>query len=338
VRLDQLGDVAASMAGMRRLRQLFQDARFEALVTPANEVLIRSTRLFDEITCVEFPYDHATRRRHLALVDEVALRKRYEGRPIDLAIDLSPGADSRPVLKLIKATYRAGFKPREFDFLDFGIDVMTRDSVNRRENISHTAMINALVETIGAAAAPPPERFPPPDGSHACLARYGLEPRRYVAIHSGARLEMKRWPTESYVELARLIRQETSLPVAFIADSPLPLELGESLRRDEGVVIFEGRMDFEVLDAVVSHARVFVGNDTGPKHLAAVRGVFTVSVHMGQVNWNEWGQDGEGCIVSRRAPCCGCGIEDVSECGKALACLVQIRPRAVADAVLGAIR
>ena len=338
VRLDQLGDVATSLAGMRRLRQLFQDARFEALVTPANEELVKSAGLFDEITTVDFPYDHATRRRHLAMVDEIALRKRYERRPFDLAIDLSPGNDSRPVLKLVKATYRAGFKPRDFDFLDFGIDIVTRDAVNRRENISHTAMINALVEAVGSAAAPPPERFPPLDGSQACLARYGLEPRRYVAIHSGARLEIKRWPLESYVKLARLIREEANLPVAFIADSPLPGELGESLRRDKGVVLFEGRMDFDVLDAVVSHAGAFVGNDTGPKHLAAVRGVFTVSVHMGQVNWNEWGQDGEGCIVSHRAPCCGCGIEDVSECGKAMACLVQIKPRAVANAVLGAFR
>jgi ADP-heptose:LPS heptosyltransferase/tetratricopeptide (TPR) repeat protein len=338
VRLDQLGDLAASLAAMRRLSEMFPDAELEALVTPANEALVKSTHIFDSVTCVEFPYDHATRRRHLSRIDEAMLRNRYRTRTFDLAVDLSPGKDSRPVLKLVNAAFRAGFKPAEFDFLDFGVELITRDPLNRKHNISHTAMVNALVEAIGAAVAPPPERFAPPESSRFHLARYDLQPNAYVAIHSGARLQIKRWPIEDYVELAQLIRERTKRPVVFIADAALPAAAGEALRQDEGVTLFEGPMPFEVLDAVVGNARLFIGNDTGPKHLAAVRGVFTVSVHMGQVNWNEWGQDGEGVIVSRRVPCCGCGVEDVTECGKALACLTQIRPDAVADVVVDALK
>ncbi len=100
-----------------------------------------------------------------------------------------------------------------------------------------------------------------------------------------------------------------------------------------GVQLKAGRTEFEVFDALISNAAVFIGNDTGPKHLASMRGVKTVSVHMNQVNWNEWGQDGEGLIVSKRIPCCGCGIEDPSECGKAMACLDGLTPRELADTV-----
>ena len=58
-----------------------------------------------------------------------------------------------------------------------------------------------------------------------------------------------------------------------------------------------------------------------------------VSLHMGQVNWDEWGQEGNGLILSRRVPCCGCGIEDVEDCGRDLACLVNITPEEAFSAV-----
>jgi hypothetical protein len=55
---------------------------------------------------------------------------------------------------------------------------------------------------------------------------------------------------------------------------------------------------------------------------------------MDQVNWNEWGQEGHGMIVSRRVPCCGCGIETEEDCGKDLACLVNIKPNDILQAAL----
>ena len=82
-------------------------------------------------------------------------------------------------------------------------------------------------------------------------------------------------------------------------------------------------LSFPELDALLSRCAVFVGNDTGPKHMAALRGAPVVSIHMGAVPWQEWGQDGSGFIVTRRAPCYGCGIEDVADCGKGLPCLVD---------------
>ena len=77
---------------------------------------------------------------------------------------------------------------------------------------------------------------------------------------------------------------------------------------------------------------MFVGNDTGPKHLASVRGVPVVSIHMGAVNWREWGQE-FGFIVTRRTPCYGCGIEHIEDCGKGLPCLVNITVEDVFGAV-----
>lgn len=334
MRLDQLGDLSASMPAIRRLKEVFPQARFEGLVTPVNAYLLRASGLFDEVFTVDFTYDHGTRRRWLGRGAHAEIERRYGGAPVDVAIDLSPGDDSRPVLMLINARYRAGFKPHRFGFLDFGIDLVTRDPVNRKEAVSHTAMIGAFVEALATMFRPPPPRFPVDPALMRHLAPFGLGPQGYIAIHVGSRLAIKRWPLQHYVALAGLLRVETGQEIVLFSDDPVPQAQMAALDAIGGIRVLAGRTEFEVFDALIAHAAVFIGNDTGPKHLASLRGVRTVSVHMDQVNWNEWGQDGEGLIVSKRVPCCGCGIEDPSECGKAMACLDGLSPREVADAVV----
>ena len=87
---------------------------------------------------------------------------------------------------------------------------------------------------------------------------------------------------------------------------------------------FLHRLDADAFDAIVANARLMVGNDSGPKHLAATRGVPTVSVHVDRLNWNEWGQDSEGVIVSKRMPCTGCGLNDLQLCGRDAICVRSI--------------
>jgi len=81
---------------------------------------------------------------------------------------------------------------------------------------------------------------------------------------------------------------------------------------------------------LLAQCALFVGNDSGPKHLAALRGAPVISLHMARLNWSEWGQEMSGRIISRRVPCAGCGIGlDGEDCGKQWACLHYIRPEEV---------
>lgn len=334
MRLDQLGDVAASLDGMRRLRAHLPEARFEALVTPANAYLVSSSGLFDEVVAVDFTYDHATRRRKLSEISRAEIIARYGQTGFDLAVDLAPGHDSRPILKLIDARCRAGFKPFQFPFLDFGVEIETQDRFNRRQCMSHTSMISGFVEALIVALAPPPARFLPAAGLEKHLESMQLSKGEYIALHTGARLAIRRWPLDHYLTLAHALCQKTDKDVVVIADDPLTPDAENELRAEPRIKVLTGRVDFALFDAILSHAAVFVGNDTGPKHFASTRGVRTVSIHMGQLNWNEWGQDGEGVILAKRVPCVGCAIEDLTECGKDLVCLTSIEPQSVVAAVL----
>ena len=110
----------------------------------------------------------------------------------------------------------------------------------------------------------------------------------------------------------------------------LPSELSSSDRFQ----LIDGRLEFDQFDALVSFCTLFVGNDSGPKHLASLRGAPVVSIHMARNNWNEWGQENGGYILSRKLPCAGCQISyDPEECGRDFVCIRNIKPEEVMQAV-----
>jgi ADP-heptose:LPS heptosyltransferase len=335
-RADQLGDFVTSLPALFRIREIFQDAEISCLVTPQNRDLAQSLGLFAKVFCINLVYDHATKRRFAALAEQVRLRRELKDESFDLAIDLSPGSDTRPLLRLANARYRVGFKPDQFRWLSFGVDIQTRDDVNLKEGASHATLISSFVNAVGGAFQHRPHTVKSRVANWEALKKFGI--RRdipFAVLHSGARLQIKRWPVAHYVELARMTAVESGLHTVLFLENPGD---GALLRNidipPDKLHVISGAATFEELDSLLSLCSVFVGNDTGPKHLAALRGVPVVSIHMGQVNWDEWGQEGDGVIVTRNVPCYGCGIEDVAECGKGLACLVHIKPREVYEAVL----
>ncbi|WP_242097984.1 glycosyltransferase family 9 protein [Sphingomonas sp. CROZ-RG-20F-R02-07] len=320
MRVDQLGDVAASLPSLVRLRDIFPEARLTVLAQPGVQAIVEACGLADEVMPITLTYDPASERRRLDPVEEDRLRAILAARQFDLAIDLSPGDESRPLLLLTGATYLVGFNPDRFNYLDFGIVARSRDKVNQLDKLSHAATVAMLVEALAIAATPTRAsvpRLPEPD----FLQELALEPNTYVVLHLGARHAINRWPVEHFVALCERLAVDTPYDVVVFAGDEVEAQAFTCKR----VRVF-GLMEPSVFDAVLSGARAMVGNDSGPKHLASTRGVPTVSVHVDRLNWNEWGQDGIGAIVSKRIPCTGCGLNDIAMCGRDAVCIRSITP------------
>jgi len=156
---------------------------------------------------------------------------------------------------------------------------------------------------------------------------------RFALLHDGARLQYSRWP--HYFELAELILNRTDLHVVLMTDDRAGRDRAPpALAGSDRFHLVDGFLPFDDFDALVSFCAVFIGNDSGPKHLASVRGAKVVSVHLARNNWNEWGQENGGYIVTRKVPCAGCLIgHEPEDCGKDFICLRGIKPEEVFSAV-----
>ena len=104
------------------------------------------------------------------------------------------------------------------------------------------------------------------------LAVPASAPDGWVLIHSGARLPARVWPLENYRQTVRRLR-EKNLLVQVACD---PNQADWWRNHDEPAVACP-RTVTELL-ALIDGARRFIGNDSGPGHLAACCGVPTLTL------------------------------------------------------------
>ncbi|UAK25001.1 glycosyltransferase family 9 protein [Sphingomonas nostoxanthinifaciens] len=332
-RVDQLGDMVCSIPAIKRLREIVGGAKLVGLVSRANEGLARSSGLFEALVVIDFPEDLATGRRVMPLEAQERLRQELAAYNFDIAIDLCEGGGSRPLLALSGAPFTFGFKGREFAWLSAGLDCNAHDPANRLEVMSQSQKVLALVEAFGAifqSKASPHRRN---DLDRRLLEHYDIRGnQRFAVLHAGARLVFSRWP--HFEALANQLLDRTDLTLLLLADEPMFSAARFGTRADR-VRVIEGKLPFDHFDAMLSFADLFVGNDSGPKHMAALRGTPVISLHMARLDWREWGQEGFGRIISRRVPCAGCAISrDGNECGRDFTCIRDISPEEVVGAAL----
>ena len=335
MRTDQLGDLVCSIPAIRRLREILPKARLIGLLTSANADLARSLDVFDEVLTADIPDVWIERRRVISTEEQARLKQVLAPYNFDVGIDLSVSNNSRLLLLLSEAKFLVGFKDPEYPWLDMEFDVNTHDPRNGLEPIPHSAKVLALIETFGAALRDRTEVIRRLALSRFELAPFGLaEGGPFAILHTGARLVYSRWPY--FNRLAEMLLASTDLRIVMMADDVSMREaLPSQLTSSDRFQLIDRKLPFDQFDALLSFCSVFVGNDSGPKHLASLRGANVVSLHMARNNWNEWGQENTGYVISRRVPCAGCVIQhDPEECGKGYACIVNIKPEEVFGAVM----
>lgn len=109
---------------------------------------------------------------------------------------------------------------------------------------------------------------------NAGLARSGI--CDYVILNPGAGWGAKRWPAQRYGEVARaLAKDEIRCLVNF---GPGEERLFEEVNAASGAVVRPTKTSITGLIALTRRARLFIGGDTGPMHLAAALEVPVVAI------------------------------------------------------------
>jgi ADP-heptose:LPS heptosyltransferase len=335
MRMDQLGDLVASIPAIRRLRELMPDACLVGLFTPANADLAATLGLLDEVIVADFPDDRVERRRVMSLEAQEELRARLSSYEFDVAIDLSQSGTSRPLLHLTGAKFTHATAGSEWSTLSSEFVSNTHDRWTLHDCTPHSTKVLALVESFGALLNSRASVIRRSDLLRTRLAPYGIAAEdRFMVIHTGARIRFSQWP--GYGALVEALLRRTSLHIVLIGEDPsVEQALAAEILEESRLHVVHGRLPFDDFDALLSFATVVIGNDSGPKHLASLRGTPTVTLFSARINWTEWAQENVGTVISRRLPCAGCAIlHDADECGRGFACVTDIKVDEVVDAAL----
>ena len=141
----------------------------------------------------------------------------------------------------------------------------------------------------------------------------------FVHVHPASRWQFKCWPAERNAEL--LDRLAADGHNAVLTSAPDEVDFIEQILRKTRAqpVSLAGKLSIKELGALTARARLFIGVDSMPMHLAAAMGTPTVAL-FGPSGENEWGPwNVERRVVTTTHSCrpCGydgCGGGKLSEC------------------------
>jgi ADP-heptose:LPS heptosyltransferase/GT2 family glycosyltransferase len=338
VKLDHIGDFVTALPPIRRLKTLFPHARITVLAGPASRAFVALEPSIDEF--IPFEFFHARSQlgeRGLTPDDYVRLTEQLRPYRFDLAIDLRKHLSTRDVLKSTGARYLAGFDYLgQFPYLDIALDWDGDRSLQRKRSHIIDDLL-ALVNAVGHAAEsdrivmrPGPEAMPLaelPDPVRAMFAR------PVVAIHPGAGNVTKQWPEAHFSALIDLLIEKNNVNILLIGGAD-EVEVVNSLLADvqhpEAVASMVGKTSLADLPRLLRNCALYIGNDSGPKHIAAAVGIPTVGIHSGVVDPVEWGPLGPNAVALRRNMTCSpCYLANADDCPRALACLRFFEPNLV---------
>lgn len=159
---------------------------------------------------------------------------------------------------------------------------------------------------------PPARIYPQRDATAsvaAILAQRGIAPGKpYAVLHPGGAYPTKRWSLEGFAEIARWLEAEHGVtPVVSLG--PGDRTIAAAARRqcnDAAVVLEEHVLPLREMVALIAGARLFLGNDSGPAHVATATGRPAVVIFgsTDSATWRPWQTDHR--IVQNDFPCNPC--------------------------------
>lgn len=205
---------------------------------------------------------------------------------------------------------------------------------NLHERQRHAELVSFLG---GASHAPGPWILPDAVETQVqtTLRQLDLRAGGYLACFplGAAGNGVKRWPKENYLQAISSLRQKSPLPVLFTGSESEASELRDFAEALGGgdVQIYDGSPEsIPILAGLLRHSRAYLGNDTGPMHLASAFGVGGVAIYGGG-HWPAYGPWGAGSVAMvHPLPCFGCNWDCLFGHG---VCVESIRVEPVVEAL-----
>ncbi|MGE5179048.1 MAG: glycosyltransferase family 9 protein [Bacteroidota bacterium] len=267
---NQLGDLLLNVPAIRAVRDRYPDARLTLVVGPQNAPAVLGQPWADEIRVLPSRGTWGAVRAALRL------------EPIpDLSIyftTVSYSVSGALLAARAAARERIGFDPAHYGRRDWA--ALTRAVPYPSGAVHQTEVSLALARAAGAAEAPPPPHYIPDVG---LLSR---APGDVAYLHPGAGKLHNRWPVERFAEVAAALIGRGLDVQALEGPQDMGTVAALSARLGRTVPAVRGE-SIPKLAARFRRAALYVGNDTGPLHLAGAVGCPTVGIY-GWTDPEEW--------------------------------------------------
>ena len=320
VRIDSLGDAVLTLPALQSLERRFPKARIDFLAGPAVRELY--ALLFPRSQIILFEKNWFNRGGTLGgtLSEFFSIAKRLRTLRYDLAIDFRGDLRTLVLLSLAKIPHRWGRDGAGGRFL----------LTHRLENPYRRHEIFENLELIEGNNKPSQVEFPSLDFPS---SQEGSGVSRKIIIHVGAGYPSKRWATSNFIEIAKRIHKKQLGTPVFIGRSE-EKQLLDPYRKELGADFLDltGKTSLSELLTLLSRADLYLGNDSGPAHLAALLHRKIILIFSGTNDFKRWAPwSPQLRLIHHPVPCSPCE-ERICPLSRQI-CLEDISVEEVFDAV-----
>lgn len=305
----QIGDLVLASALAKNLQLEYPGVRIVFLCDARFASLLTANDIASEVVSFRRSHMRGTPPRRLQelILTLVRLRRHH----FDMTIDITDTRTSRFISGLVGARVRVGYHPSESPLRWLG-----RRSANVKAKpfgYGEQHFLYRYLSPLEALGIDLRVRFPAlqPQPSEtakalALLDKFHLRPNAFVAVHAGASFPGRRWQPERFAAAIDRISAETGLDVVLVG-GPDENEAVEKIlaAAKTPIVNLAGAVPLETLPALFKQARLFLGNDSGPMHMAAAAGIPVVGL-FGLQSPVRWGPVGAPSIPMRPSMPCDC--------------------------------
>lgn len=315
IRTDRLGDVILSTPVATALKKNVANVHVTFLARQYTAEILRCHPHVDDVIAVDGPEIRGSGQR---LID--TLRQR----------DFEAAVMLHPQPQLAWALWRSGIPQRiGTGYRWYGFLFNRRVYEHRKTSARHEAEYNLrLLPPLGIPAAKVEFHFAlsPSEENRidAKLNALGAAPQA-VILHPGSGGSSRDWPPEYFAQLADSIHEKFGAP-AILTGAANETHLIERIQKQTRTKPLSlcGRLTITELAVLCQRAAVFVGNSTGPLHLAVMVGAPVVAFYppiraCRPERWGPYGRRSD-VLMSQSAECKRCRRTDspVCDCMRAI--------------------
>ena len=331
-----IGDVVMIAPAVRAIRERYPGARMAIVAKPWVLETLAGNPCYDEL----IEYDPGG--KHAGLAGRARLARAIRsGGTVDLAVLFQKAFDAAVLALLAGARARVGYAT------DARGPLLTHPLPPPPATMHHAEAFLGLARALGCRVEDARPFFhidaEARQRARALVASQALSGSGpWVALHVGASKPPRAWHAERFGDLARRLRRRLDARLIILVgpdEEALLREVTQGLARDSFLACgTTGGLRHSA--AVIEQCTLFVGNDSGPMHIAAALGVPTIGIFGPGLprNTAPIGRDCGVAVVSRDYPCAPCRQAFFTECPPAPSgkpfCLEEIRVDEVERAAL----
>lgn len=302
-KLRYVGDVLMTTPAIRLLRQTYPEARITMVVNKGTEDVLRHNPHLNQILTIDRELIEKA-PFYTRLPYEWNILKMLRKGDYDLSVDFDSGERAAYLALLGGIDIRIGFHYQKgLRRLIFNRQVSIKGSL-------HTVERNLMLveKTLGLIRKDDRlELYTGPEEDRRMalwLRRHRLSDKDFVVIHPGARFWFKCWPARKWASLVDILQRELGLSVVLTGGGREMEDVRAILSKMKTPAFsLAGQTTVLELAALIKKAALFIGNDSGPMHIASACGTKVIGLY-GPTDPERFGPYGDNCVTLRMEDKC----------------------------------